>query len=730
MSRLILVSNRLPVTLAYGPKGLRVERSVGGVATGLRLQHEQSGGLWIGWPGPIEADPATRGELESRLAELGIVPVHLTEREVRRYYEGYANGVLWPLFHYLTGLVPVRARGWEDYVAANRHFARTVIEQYRPGDLIWVHDYQLMLVPGMIRRELPDARIGYFLHIPFPSSELFATLANREDLLEGVCGADLIGFHTASYRRHFESTLERLLGLAAENEAVQYEGRHVRLGVFAMGVDARALSDRADQPDVAARAASLRADSPGKLLVGIDRLDYTKGIPRRLLAFETLLARRPEWHGRVRLLQVAVPSRTGLRSYRRFREEVDALVGHINGTFGTPHWVPVHYLYRSVPEAQLLAFYRAADVLLVTPVRDGMNLVAKEFVATRTDDDGVLVLSEFAGAAAELHEALLVNPYDLNATADAYHRALTMEPDERRERMRELRERVCDRDVQEWVASFLTALKQTEPIHLAMPNALSNWQQLSTELEGRRPVLFLDYDGTLTPIVSRPEDARLSPDMKATLQRLAEVMPVVLISGRARTDLQKRTGLHGVVLAGSHGFDIAGPNVKAMEVGAAHKETLREAAQELHKLAMHVPGVAVEDKTLSVAVHYRRVDKSDVQRVLSAVDEVLGRLPALERHYGKKVIELRPAVDWDKGRAVSWLLGHIDLDGAEPAAIFLGDDRTDEDAFAAVAENGIGILIASAPRPTNARYSLRNVQEVKAFLDRLADRFVAARRTA
>jgi trehalose-phosphatase len=305
-----------------------------------------------------------------------------------------------------------------------------------------------------------------------------------------------------------------------------------------------------------------------------------------------------------------------------------------------------------------------------------------------------------------------------------------MEPDERRERMRALRERVCDRDVQEWVASFLSALKETEPVHLAMPNALSNWNQLSAELEGRRPVLFLDYDGTLTPIVSRPEDARLSPDMKATLQRLAEVMPVVLISGRARTDLQKRAGLQGVVLAGSHGFDIAGPNVAAMEVGAAHKDILREAAQELHKLAMHVPGVAVEDKTLSVAVHYRRVDKSDVQRVLSAVDEVLGRLPALERHYGKKVIELRPAVDWDKGRAVSWLLNHLDLDGTEPVPIFLGDDRTDEDAFTAVAENGIGILIASEPRPTNARYSLRNVQEVKAFLDRIADRFVTARRGA
>jgi trehalose 6-phosphate synthase/phosphatase len=451
MSRIILVSNRLPVTVARDDHGVRVERSVGGLATALREPHERSGGVWIGWPGPTDGMPAQ---------EMGAVPVHLTAREVERFYESFANGVIWPLFHYLTGNLPLRVEGWDEYKSVNARFAEVVCEQYRPGDRIWVHDYQLMLVPEYVRERVPDARIGFFLHIPFPSAELFAVLPGRQQLLHGLLGADLIGFHTSWYRSHFVDSIARILQIETVDDHIQLDGRTIRLGVFPISIDSQVYHERALGPEVEFEVSRLRAQ-PGKLLVAIDRLDYTKGIPRRLIAFEHLLETRPEWRERVRMIQLAVPSRTGVRAYRRFRQEVDALVGHINGTFGTAHWTPIHYLYRSVPEAQLLALYRAADVMLVTPVRDGMNLVSKEFIATRSDEQGVLVLSEFAGAAEQLRDAILVNPFDIEAAAERYHDALMMPSAEQRQRMRVLRQNVFDYDVHRWTREFLGALAGT-----------------------------------------------------------------------------------------------------------------------------------------------------------------------------------------------------------------------------------------------------------------------------
>lgn len=459
MNRLILVSNRLPVTFSDDSDGMSVQKSVGGLATALSEPHERSDGVWVGWPGPTDGlSPEKAKELEVRLKAMGTVPVHLSAAEIRRYYGTFSNAVLWPLFHYVTASLPLRVEGWEEYRAANRKFADAVIGRYRPGDVIWVHDYQLMLVPGMLRERLPDAKIGFFLHIPFPSSELFAILPAREFLLEGLLGADLIGFHTTSYRRHFHSTVQRILGIPAEPDTVRFGDRTVRTGVFPIGIDAVGFGERAEDPAALEAAAEIRGDGSNSILLGIDRLDYTKGIPRRLLAFEELLTRWPEWQERVRLVQVAVPSRGEVKAYRRYRQEVDALVGRINGQFATPLWVPVHHMFRSVEDIELTALYRAADVMLVTPLRDGMNLVAKEFVASRPDEDGVLVLSEFAGASEHLQAAVDVNPYDIARSAEAYRRALLMPREERRERMQSLRRSVFEFDVHRWVVDFLGIL--------------------------------------------------------------------------------------------------------------------------------------------------------------------------------------------------------------------------------------------------------------------------------
>ncbi len=459
MPRLIIVSNRLPVTVSADGEGTVVHHSSGGLATGLRVPHERSGGIWIGWPGDLsEATPEEALAIEERLREMNVVPVGLTREEQHVYYEHVCNAVIWPLCHDRIDQLPLLVEGWGVYERVNRRFADLVVEHYQPGDLIWVHDYQLMRLPALLRERLPDARIGFFLHIPFPNPEIFFALPTRRWLVEGMMGADLVGFHTRRYRGHFTAALRRLFGIEPSADAsVLWSHRRVALGVFPMSVDAANIAERASAPEVAAERAELRA-GVDRLLVGIDRLDYSKGIPRRLLAFERLLIEHPEWRERVRFTQIAVPSRGGVRAYRRFRRDVDALVGRINGEHATPTWIPVHYIYNTVPESTLLALYRAADVMLVTPVRDGMNLVAKEFVASRVDEDGVLVLSEFAGAADELSEALIVNPYDIDGVVVALDAALNMAGMERRARMKTLRAQVLTHDVHRWAASFLDAL--------------------------------------------------------------------------------------------------------------------------------------------------------------------------------------------------------------------------------------------------------------------------------
>jgi trehalose 6-phosphate synthase/phosphatase len=457
--RLIILSNRLPLTVAVEEGHAAVQPSVGGLATGLRGPHERRGGVWIGWPGDIENLTAEeRVRVDDELARLRAVPILLSKHEHATFYEHISNGVLWPICHDRIDRLPLQVKGWDVYEEVNRRFADAVVSQWQDGDTIWVHDYHLLRVPALIRQQIPDALIGFFLHIPFPNPELFFTLPTRSWLLEGMMGADLVGFHTRRYRGHFTAALRRLFGLEMDvQQRVSWRGRSVRLGVFPMGVDAASLDKRAGAAKVAQLAAEFRSGID-RLIVGVDRLDYSKGIPRRLLALRRLLEMHPEWLGVVRLVQVAAPSRGGVGAYRELRREVEALVGRINGQFGTPTWTPVHYMYQSVHDELLLALYRAADAFVVTPLRDGMNLVAKEFVASRADEDGVLVLSEFAGAADELSEALLVNPYDVDGVADAIHHALTMDVEDRRRRMSALRGRVASHDVDWWVNSFLDAL--------------------------------------------------------------------------------------------------------------------------------------------------------------------------------------------------------------------------------------------------------------------------------
>jgi trehalose 6-phosphate synthase/phosphatase len=727
MSRLLIVANRLPVTVRSAADGVEVERSTGGLATGLARPHEQSGGLWIGWSGASdEMTPVQQAELEGQLAAMRLVAVPLTSEQVTRYYEGYSNGVLWPLFHYLLDQVPLQASDWDAYVQANQRFADVVAEQYRPDDMVWVHDYQLLLVPGLLRRRLPDARIGFFLHIPFPSEELFRTLPARRQLLEGMLGADLVGFHTPTYLRHFATALTDILGLTVDIDRVQLPGREVRLGVFPMGIDAGSFQALAQDPAVEAEAEALRGDGSVRILVGVDRLDYTKGIPRRLLTYERMLQTHPELRERVRLVQVAVPSRTGVEAYQEFRSLVDGLVGRINGAFGTPRWVPVHYIFRGLSAPDLVALYRAADVMLVTPLRDGMNLVAKEFVASRPDGDGVLVLSEFAGAAWELPEALQVNPYDTDATAEVFFRALTMDPDERRARLAPLRQRVATFDVHSWVSAFLDQLDRVTGPAVRIVSPTGNESALREEL-GRalerndELLLLLDYDGTLVPFTATPELARPDAGLVRLLRSLASRADteVHIVSGRSREALEQWVGSLPIWLHAEHGFWSRPPGHAEWTPAADVHGSWREPVLAiLRDITARTPGSLIEVKAVAIAWHYRLADLETGARRANELrihlNQLLSNQP-VEILAGNRVLEIRP-YGVHKGKIIPPMSSERE---ARTTVLAIGDDRTDEDLFASLPPEAISARVG--PGATKARFRLEGTAAVRDLLQMLAD---------
>jgi trehalose 6-phosphate synthase/phosphatase len=727
MPRVLIVANRLPITIRATEAGVDVQKSSGGLATGLLRPHEQSGGLWIGWSGSSdELTPSQQAELDQQLAAMRLVSVPLSADQVTRYYEGFSNGVLWPLFHYLLDQVPLHVRDWEPYAEVNERFAEIVAQHYQPGDMIWVHDYQLLLLPGLLRQRLPDARIGFFLHIPFPSEELFRTLPERDQLLRGLLGADLVGFHTPTYLRHFAASLTQILGLTVEIDRVQLSDREVRLGVFPMGIDAETFTALANDPAVQAEAETLRGDGSVKLLVGVDRLDYTKGIPRRLLSFEKMLQTHPDLRERVRLVQVAVPSRTGVEAYQDFRALVDGMVGRINGDFATPSWVPVHYIFRSLSERELVALYRAADVMLVTPLRDGMNLVAKEFVASRTDGGGVLVLSEFAGASWELPEAIQVNPYDVEGTAESCYRALTMGSEERRTRLEPLRARVQTYDVHRWATTFLEQLEtitQQQPLPRKAPaGATAARQALEARLrESEELLMLLDYDGTMVPYTATPELARPDPGLLELLEGLSARprTEVHVVSGRARESLEQWLGSLPIALHAEHGFWSRPVGTTEWtptgELGGSWREP---ALNILRDITARTPGSLIEVKAVALAWHYRMADREAGARRANELrlhlTQLLSNQP-VEILAGHKVIEIRP-YGIHKGRIVPPLSPE---QLASTTVLAIGDDRTDEDLFAALPPEAITIRVG--PGPTRARFRLDGVPAVRALLQSLVE---------
>jgi trehalose 6-phosphate synthase/phosphatase len=722
MSRYLIVSNRLPITVTPNAESYELKPSAGGLATAMASLGGNGGTLWIGWPGKTTGlSEEMCAQLDAELLARGLVSVHLTAADVLGFYEGFSNGVLWPLFHYQIERVNMDAwRDWEAYESVNRQFAEAVAAQWQEGDRIWIHDYQLMLVPAMIRALLPHACIGFFLHIPFPSLEVFRTLPWRSEVMEGLLGADIIGFHTYGYQRHFASCLLRKMGLDVVVDELHWEGRTVRLGSFPISIDTADFIARASLPAAEEAAAKVTAGSPGvKLLLGVDRLDYSKGLPRRFLAIERLLEIDPSLEGRFRLVQVAVPSRTAVESYMEFRRGLDELVGRINGRFSTTDWAPIQYLYRGVSPEELVALYRAADVMVVTPLRDGMNLVAKEYVACRVNDDGVLVLSEFAGAAWELGEAVQVNPYNVHQTALALRDAILMPPAEQRRRMVPLRQHVREWDVQAWVRSFTAAMEAAaaRPAEETAEENPPSIEELARMHTARRLHLLLDYDGTLVPFAARPELAVPDTALHELLTALASHprFSVHIISGRPRQLLDEWFAHLPIGLHAEHGFwsRPAGAEWRANAViSQGWKDRIRPVMEHF---AAHTPGAFVEEKEAALCWHYRLADpefgQTQSRELTLHLTSFLANLP-VEVMPGHRIVEVRQH-GVNKGIVLPAILASI-ITSPDEFIVAFGDDRTDEDLFAALPEYCVALKVGDDP--TLATRRLRDWKAVRSFL--------------
>jgi len=672
----------------------------------------------IGWTGEPAPEHEQREQLARELkAARQQIPVFLDETESREYHDGFCHTSLWPILHYLSGYADYQQKWFQTYRAVNERFADIVAERFRPGDLIWVHDYHLMLVPQLLRERLPEARIGFFLHTPFPSYELFRCHPNRTELLTGMLGADLIGFQTFGYLRHFRSTVLRLLGIESELDQIIRDDATTAIGVYPVGVKTDMISKARASADYQTCLADYRKTFEGKRVVlSVDRLDQSQGIQKKLRAIEKYLANHPAERDRVMFILLVSPTGGHSRDVRQLVHDIEHAVGRINGRYSRVDNIPVHYLNRSVPFLELCALYHLADVALVTPLMDGMNIIAKEYIATKQDARrGVLVLSEFAGVSEELFNAIRVNPYDTDEVSDAIDRAIRMPEDEQRKRLDSMLERIVGYDAAYWASSFVreleTACKTIDDKTRALDDAIiARFRTPNT-----RKALFLDYDGSLREFVDSPEDAVPSPDLLEIFRSFdqRDDLDVYIVSGRDQHFLEKHFGSFRVTLVAEHGFFYKHPGAPWQtmvgDIDLGWKETI---ARIFQFYSMSTPSTKVEEKHSALVWHYRQADPEfgawKAASLIGELTETISNLP-VSIHQGQKIVEVS-SQHVSKGMAVARFMNenHYDL------MLCAGDDRTDETMLYFDDENVITVKIGD--KDTDATYRASSPQSFRRFL--------------
>lgn len=710
------------MTVARRQAKLEFEPAAGGLAVGLEAFYRAHEARWVGWPGDIAKSDRRRVNRRLR-TDFHCYPVFLSRELARRYYAGFSNRTLWPLFHSFPTYARYDVLDWNAYRRANRRFGESVAPLADPDEVIWIHDYHLLLLPKYLREKKPEARIGFFLHIPFPPYSDLRQLPWCREIVEALLGADLIGFHTFDDAHAFLSSVRRLLGKDNEIGQIVVGRRVVQVDVFPMGVDFARITAARDRPEVQGHVARFREGlGPSKLVFSLSRLDYTKGIPQALEGVESFLAANPAWRGRFVYLLVVVPSREIVDRYAEEKREIDRLVGRINSRYGTFDWTPIRYIYRYLDFEELVALYRSADVALITPLRDGMNLVAKEYLAAKDDLRGVLVLSEMAGASKELHEALLVNPNSPGEIAEALRRALEMPEEEQLRRNRLMRVRLEHYDVQRWARHFLERLEESVAVSRSLavriPTRSDRDAIVASYAKARRRLLLLDYDGTLVPFAPDPAEAVPTPRALALLKSLCAtpLNQVVLISGRRKEDLSAWFSGLRMTLVAEHGAWVRRADQGEWEATTTLDTRWKDRVRPiLQRFAQRVPGSLIEEKEASLAWHYRRVDLNTGAVASRELVDTLTNLTAnldLVVVLGKRLVEVRSS-RVSKGAFFQSDLAKEDWD----FILAIGDDWTDESLFSVLPPDSQSIRIGLTA--STARFNVESADEVLDLLERL-----------
>ncbi|MFD2572582.1 bifunctional alpha,alpha-trehalose-phosphate synthase (UDP-forming)/trehalose-phosphatase [Spirosoma soli] len=720
-NRLLIVAYRLPFTIKQANEGVELVQNSGGLVSAVLSMAEQMGQSgssttpkihWIGY-----GDPTLRHVEASTLENENFIahPVFLEDQVNKGFYEGFSNDLIWPLFHYFPTYASFRDSDFMNYQQANMRFLEELTAVIEPGDLVWIHDFQLMLLPDMLRQAKPETNIGYFFHIPFPTYEIIKLLPRtwRQALIGGILGADVVGFHTADYAQHFMNSVSEVLALPSIEQRVVLPDRSVTVGAFPIGIDFNKfdLGGQTDEVlDIKKRYESLLGDT--SVIFSVDRLDYAKGITYRLQGYERFLNQNPDWHDKITFVMTVVPSRDKIVQYQEIKREIEETVGRINGLFGTIGWRPIVYSYMSLSFPELLALYTLCDVALITPIRDGMNLVCKEFVASRHDCRGVLILSELAGAAQEMTEALIINPTDTQEVASAIKKALTMDPGEQERRMKFMRDHLQNHNVFRWSYNFLSAFDDAATNHSRLETDLPV-QPFITEYENaRQRLLLFDFDGTLAPLVDDPADAHPSDAMRQALSRLATSSDLVVISGRNRAFLEKTFADIRVHLVAEHGAFMKKPDQDWQRLDLSTDDWVEPVRTLLNQYVDRFPESFIEAKETAIAWHYRRVEDDDVENQATELATQLRSMSSaipLSVIQGSKVVEVKPA-HHSKGTVASSIYEQASYD----FIVSIGDDTTDEDMFRQLPNWAYTIKVGTGS--SYARYRLARQRDVEALL--------------
>ncbi|MEP5612570.1 MAG: bifunctional alpha,alpha-trehalose-phosphate synthase (UDP-forming)/trehalose-phosphatase [Cyclobacteriaceae bacterium] len=724
MSKTIIVSNRLPIRIERNDEeGFDYIPSEGGLATGLGSIYKQGSNIWLGWPGIPVGKSDEKKEVREHLKEHSMSPVFLTESEIEEYYEGFSNETLWPNFHYFNQYAIYNDAFWESYQKVNRKFAKALEAVLDEGDTVWIHDYQLLLLPSYVRETHPNIGIGFFLHIPFPSFESFRLLPWRRQLLVGMCGADFVGFHTYDDMRHFLSSVNRLVGIGNTNGQMRVGNRLVQADALPMGIDYDKYAQSASHPDTLDREVRYRTSlGDVRVILSIDRLDYSKGIPQRLEAFEKFLEENEEFREKVSLVMIVVPSRDTVPKYAHLKSEIDLLVGRINGKYGRINWTPILYFYRSLPLNALSAFYRMAHVALVTPMRDGMNLVCKEFIASKLDKKGVLILSEMAGSAKELSDAILINPNDMGQLVAALKEALTMPESEQIRRMEIMQNSLKRYNIHAWVSLFMRRLehvKKEQENLLTKPLSKEILTEIKTSYKkSKKRIIFLDYDGTLVGFHADPTASKPDKELKNLLERLcaSKKNKVVIISGRGRETLGRWMKPFQLDLIGEHGVWHKERGQKWKQFVNLDNSWKDEFSRVLDMYVDRTPGSFIEQKDYSLVWHYRKVETGLGElrsRELTSHLKYISSERDIQVQEGDMVIEVKHS-QVNKGTAVANWLQQETYD----FYMACGDDWTDEDTFKAMPEETHTIKVGAAS--SAAKYRVESYKDIRVLLQSLS----------